>query len=213
MIPRPTPRVVAGVLAPCAVALLLAGTAWSAAIYYSARPLVFADAVLSDLQSPDDNPHGYLPAALATVLCGLLLFPAATLFQTALGQSHRRLAAAGAWLYRAGLAAAVAMGLLEPFQELYSPLHVLLAYAAFVAFVAALGICTAVAASAGLRPHRAVWVVAAALQCLALAMIFEVVRVPWVEGGFWSSLAAGELALCALIAGTTAALAAACRAV
>jgi len=200
------------VLVPCAIALLLAGTAWSAAIYYSARPLVAAEAVLSDLQSRDSNPRGYVPAAAGTVLCGLLLFPAATLFERVLGESHRRWAAAGAWLYRAGLGAAVAMGLLEPFQELYNPLHVLLAYAAFVALVAALGICALVSASARLRPHRAVWVAIAALQCVALLLIFEVVRVrvPWVKSGFWSSLAAGELALCAVIAGTTAALAAAC---
>ena len=113
-----SPVVVARVLVPCAMAAMLAGSAWSAAIYYSTNPFQHREAVLSDLQAADSNPHGWLPAAVGTVVCGVLLMPAASTIRKGLAGSHRRPAAAGAWLYRAGLASSIVMGVLEPFQEL-----------------------------------------------------------------------------------------------
>lgn len=62
------------------MAVFFAGTAISSAFYFSGRPIRFADAVISNFPSPTDNPHGYLAAALGTMVAALLLAPSALLF-------------------------------------------------------------------------------------------------------------------------------------
>jgi hypothetical protein len=112
--------------------LFLAGMVVSAVVFYRARPFDVKAAVLSDLESPDDNPHGYGAAAAGTALSALLLAPAVAIFHRKLRKGHPKLAASGALLFAVGLAAAIAIGLLAPFTHGYTPLHVQLASAAFI---------------------------------------------------------------------------------
>ena len=101
---------------------------------------------MSDLLSRIDNPRGYLISAVATVLCGLLLLPVATVFQRGCGLLHSRWAALGAWIYRVGLIAMIATGVSTPFQQSYVPIHVYLAFLAFMSLVTGLAICHAATA-------------------------------------------------------------------
>jgi hypothetical protein len=116
-------------------AVFFAGLVISAVLFYRGRPLDPKAAILSDLESPDDNPHGYAPAAAGTALCGMLLAPAVPMFYRRLRSERPRLAMAGAAMLALGLGAAVAIGVLAPFTRGYTTLHVNLAFLAF------LGIC------------------------------------------------------------------------
>ncbi|MGD0537438.1 MAG: hypothetical protein ABSC03_07315 [Verrucomicrobiota bacterium] len=131
---------------PAACGIFLAGFALSVAAKCTGRSATLEDAIMSDLLSPSDNPRGYLIAAMATMLCGLLLLPAATLFQHGWNQPRRRWAVLGAWLYRLGLIATMAVGMTTPFQQPYVPVHLWLAFAAFMSLAAGLAVSLGVAA-------------------------------------------------------------------
>lgn len=118
------------VAASCLV--FLAGLVVSGAVFYRDRPFDVKAAVLSDLESPDDNPHGYGAAAAGTALSALLLAPAVAVFHRRLRKAHPRLAISGSVTFAFGLAAAVAIAILAPFTHGYTPLHIQLASAAFI---------------------------------------------------------------------------------
>jgi len=129
---RLTPRSVRRKLLPLAYAIFLTGTLVSSAIFYTGKAFDPKQAVLSDMQSPDDNPHGYGASALGTAISAVLLAPAVSLFYRRLRPGRPRLALAGAIMFAVGLASAIAVGILAPFTHGYTPLHVQLASAAFV---------------------------------------------------------------------------------
>lgn len=129
-----------------AYGIFLAGFALSIAAKCAGRPATLEDAIMSDLLSPSDNPRGYFIAAMATMLCGLLLLPAATLFQHGWNPPPRSWAVLGAWLYRLGLIATMAVGTTTPFQQPYVPVHLWLAFAAFMSLAAGLAVSLGVAA-------------------------------------------------------------------
>jgi hypothetical protein len=163
---------------------------------------------MSDLLSRIDNPRGYLISAIATVVCGLLLLPVATLFQRTCRSLHCRWAVMGAWVYRGGLAAAIATGISTPFQQPYVPIHIYLAFAAFMALVAGLTICLA-ATACFLTSARLRLAVLAALHAAALSFLTFVFLTPrYFDGRRWF-LAVCEWGLSVLIAVGTMALAAA----
>jgi hypothetical protein len=110
----------------------LAGMVASGAIFYRGKPFDARAAILSDLQSPDENPHGYVAAAAGTAISALLLAPGAAVFYQRLRRDHPKLVLAGTVGISGGLAAAVAIGVLAPFTHGYSPLHIQLAEAAFI---------------------------------------------------------------------------------
>jgi hypothetical protein len=89
-------------------------------------------AVISDLESPDDNPHGFVASAVGTAVCGVLLVPAALVFCRELRKVRPTLAAAGGVAFGVGLTSAIAVGILAPVTHGYTPLHIQLASAAFV---------------------------------------------------------------------------------
>ncbi len=93
-------------------------------------------AVLSDLQSPDENPHGYLVAAAAASAAAILLAPVAWVSYRYLRKPHPCLALAGAAGFAVGLASAMATGVLAPFTHGHTPLHIQLASAAFLGITA-----------------------------------------------------------------------------
>jgi hypothetical protein len=133
-------------LIPMAYGIFLAGFLISVLVVSAGRSPTLEDGIMSDLLSPIDNPRGYLISAVATVLCGLLLLPVAIVFQRSCGLHPSRWATLGAWIYRVGLIATIATGVTTPFQQSYVPIHVYLAFLAFMSLAAGLAICHAVAA-------------------------------------------------------------------
>lgn len=204
------PRTVAGALVPAALLVLLAAQAVAARIYYSAHRFNPSQMVLSDFESPDDNPRGYLIAAAGTAAACALLFPAANLFRRVLHPS--RWAAAGAWIYTTGSVSGITMAGLEPLLDPFHPLHILLAFTTFLGFIGGLMCVSIAAARANLHPNRTVWSAAALTHLIAILMALGIVPLPRRGSfGFINSLAAGELALIGLVGFGTAALAMACH--
>lgn len=112
---------------------------------------------MSDLLSRIDNPHGYLYSAIATMICSLLLLPAATIFQRGWKSSPRRWTILGAWLYRLGLIATIVIGATTPLQQPYSPFHIWIALFAFLSTVAGLTVSLWIAVYAS--PFARFWLV------------------------------------------------------
>lgn len=126
------PRLLRRALLPSSYLIFLAGTLVSGGIFYRGRPFDPKDAVLSDLQSPDDNPRGYGASAAGTAAAAILLAPAVEVFYRQLRKPHPKLALAGAVMFAVGLASAIAIGILAPFTHGYTPLHMQLAAGAFI---------------------------------------------------------------------------------
>jgi hypothetical protein len=126
----------------------LAASLVASLFYFSEKPFDIKAAVISDLESPEDNPRGYGAAAAGTAVCGILLIPAAaaTLSYSRLRVVRRKLALLGAALFAAGLAAAIAVGFLAPFTRDYTPLHIQLAFAAFIGICSGTLVCSIIAA-------------------------------------------------------------------
>jgi hypothetical protein len=126
-------RVVRRVLIPAASVVFSAGILLSAILYYWDKPKVdLKRAVISNLARPTDNPRGYLAAGAGIALCGVLLIPAAVWFFRVLRGLHAGVAAGGLWLFGAGLAGAIFIGCMSPFQDAYSDVHIYVAYATFL---------------------------------------------------------------------------------
>ena len=200
-----TPAMVLRVWIPAAYTVFVVSLLISAGFFYSGRLVRIEDALMSVLLSRRDNPNGYLIAAIGTAVCGVLLLPAATLFHDYLQAIHRL--GAGAWIYRLGLVAVIAIGGLAPFQsEAFGPVHIYLAFLAFTAMVAGLAACLGEAAF-GRIPGR-LWLSAlAAVHTGELLFLIYTWFVPYPAQGYgpWTSLAALEWDLCLSIAvGTTA---------
>lgn len=192
---------------PSAYGLFLIGFLVSLFLFFEGRSATLEDAIVSDVLSPDDNPRGYLVAAAAVSACGLLLLPAADLFQRGWDQRCRRWSVTGAWLYRIGLTAMVAIGATTPFQEPYVPVHIGLAFVALMGMVAGLAVCLGVAACSS-TSFRVPLAVLSFLQIGALLFLAILVIFP---SGFLDRrfLALFEWLLNALIAAGTVSVAAA----
>lgn len=194
---------------PAAILVLLAGMAISGRIYYATHRFKPGEVVLSDLENREENPTGYMVAAAGTAIACALLFPAAPLFRRAMRGS--RWGTGGALIYGVGSASGIAMAALEPFLDLYHPLHILLAFTTFLGLIGGLACVSVAAARARLRPGRCVWTAVAFVHVMAMLMALGAIPLPQRgSAGFWNSLAAGELALVVLIGAGTAGLAADC---
>lgn len=117
-------------LASCLIFVF--GLLISAAIFYRGKSFDPKAAIISDLESPDENPRGYAASALCTTIAALLMAPASVIFYKQLRVRNVWAAHAGALLFTVGLMASAAIGILAPFTRGYTPLHVHLAYAAFI---------------------------------------------------------------------------------
>jgi hypothetical protein len=133
---------------PAACAVFFAGLLASGAVFFQTRPFDGKAAVISDLESPEDNPHGYGFGAAGTAICALLLAPVGLDFYRRLRTIRPMLARAGGWLLGAGLAAATAIGFLAPFTRGYTPLHIQLAFGAFFGICAGTALLLAIAGGA-----------------------------------------------------------------
>jgi hypothetical protein len=129
---RLTPRLVRHHLLPASYLVFLVSMVISGSIFYKGKPLDPKAAILSDLQSPDENPDGYGVAAAGTALFAILLAPATLVFYYSLQKEHPKLSMAGAIAFAVGLTSAVGIGILAPFTHGYTPLHIQLASAAFI---------------------------------------------------------------------------------
>jgi len=133
---RLTPRLVCRTLLPASYLVFLASMLVSGMIFYQGKQFDAKAAILSDLQSPDENPHGYRVAAVGTVLFAILLAPATVVFYRSLQKEHPKLSLAAAILFAVGLTSGVNIGILAPFTHGYTSLHVQLASAAFIGIFA-----------------------------------------------------------------------------
>jgi hypothetical protein len=129
---RLTPQFAFRVLVPASGLIFLLGLAVSGAIFFRGKAFDVKAAIISDLESPEDNPRGYGPSAAATALSAILLAPAVMIFHRRLRNERPWLARTGAAMFATGIAGAFAIGILAPFTRGYSPLHIQLAYAAFI---------------------------------------------------------------------------------
>ena len=201
----PNPAFVLRRLIPLAYGVFVIGFLMSVAVYSAGRTPKLEDGIMTDLLSRLENPQGWPFSAVATVLCGMLLMPAATLFQHGCKGSYRRWAVLGGWFYRMGLIAACLIGITTPFQQPYQSVHVWLAFLAFMSMVAGLAVCLGLAAS---YHSRFALAALAALQIAALVFLVYLFFSPaFFEGRLWF-LAVCEWGLIALIAAGTVALAA-----
>ena len=204
-----TARTVRRVLLPASSVSFLAGMLISTVPYYAGQAIDLKRAILSNLSSYGDNPHGYLAADVGITLCGALLLPVALWFFRGLRGVHHGLAAAGALLFGAGLMAAIAIGVMGPFEQGYSALHIDLAYATFICMVAGMLVLLGLAVWHGRQAGGGrVLLVAEILLACMLVLLFYLLSGEWNPNGnffndrsWFRSLALSEWALCGVNVG------------
>lgn len=194
----PSPRFARGILIPASTLVFFVGLLLASVSYFSAQQRTFIDALISWLQSPSANPHGYLFATGGTAVSGILLAPVALMFYRRLSAIHRALAVIGSFFFAAGLLAAVLIGCLSPFPDTYEPLHIPLAYATFISMSAGLAICLAVAACASQSRRRVLTGLAAFMGAVVLFLFYLLlVSDAFFDNKHWyTSLAFLEWLLC-----------------
>jgi hypothetical protein len=192
-------------LLPSVFAIFFVTHLFASLSFYSGKPFHLKDAVISDIESREDNPRGYLVAAAGTAVCGILLFPLSTLLHRRLRAIHRPIALAGSVILRAGLTCAVAVGAFAPFPFEYG-IHIALAFATFICITAGLLVSLVLVVAQAFRDRKR-W--ARGLFLLALlesaALVFEIYLIfapdHFFPGtSFMTSLAGCEWALCVFIA-------------
>jgi hypothetical membrane protein len=195
----PTARRILTVLVPSGSLVFLFSLSISSIFFYSNKPFKLHDAVISELQSPEDNPRGYRIACAGTTLSAILFLPAGVFFFRTLLRRHRPIAAIGSVIYTLGLIAAILIGCLAPFPAVYDYVHLPLAYSAFIAILTGLLISLVCATS---PPSRGILLLDFILLGLVLFVFYRVL------GPDSNDVALDEWALSACIAAYTAILAA-----
>ena len=123
---------------PSAFGLFIVGFAVSAFVSQEGKIPTLEQLIMSDLLSPIDSPRSYMLAVGATAGCSVLLLPVATFLRSTHLATKHKCSALGVWLYHLGLIALFATALSTPFQEPYVPVHVYLAFLAFMGMTAGL---------------------------------------------------------------------------
>ncbi len=193
------PRPILRVLLPLACFIFLATHVIASFPYYSGKRFDPMDAVISYIESPKDNPHGFGIAAAGTAICGFLLLPAANLLRRRLGVFSRRGARLVTVVFGAGLLFAVAIGVLAPFPSLWD-VHVALAYAIFIALTCGMLLTAALLARAGRGSRMRALALWNGGILLFLTYLLLVPGEFFKNTRFYNSLAAFEWALCVWLA-------------
>lgn len=107
----------------------------SSSFYYSGKIFDWKNAVISDLQSPIENPSGYIIAALGTTLAGIILLPTIILFHSKLYRISRLFSSFGTIIFSLGILGTFIIGCLTPFPSVYEPIHIPAAFATFISIV------------------------------------------------------------------------------
>jgi hypothetical protein len=187
---RVTAQTVYRALLPASMLVFILGLAISCITFFRERPVDFKSAVLSDLESRDENPHGYGALAAAFAISAILLVPAVISFTRRLRRESPVLTLAGTVMFSLGLGSAIAIAVLAPFTSGYSPMHIVLAYGVFMGF------CGGTAFHLAAARARVVLI---ALQCgvfLLLASLW-IGQVSFTNDRLLTSLAFLEWILCA----------------
>jgi uncharacterized membrane protein YhaH (DUF805 family) len=197
-----TPRLVRRVLLPVSCAVFFGSLVVASLFYFAEKPFDLKAIVISDLESPEDNPRGYGVGAAGTAVCGILLIPAAAVSYRRLQVVRRKLALAGTVLLGAGLAAAIAIGFLAPFTTDYTTLHIQLAFAAFIGICAGTLVCSIIAALPALETGGSCGPRLVAMVVLQGSVILFLVYLYFTPHffnykGLFTSLAFWEWLLCA----------------
>lgn len=197
-----TPRLVRRVFLPLSCTVFFGSLIVACIFYFRDRPFDFKAAVISDLESPEDNPRGYGFAAGGTAVCAILLIPVAVLFHSRLRTFRRKVALVGAALFAVGLSAAIAIGFLAPFTHDYTPVHIQLAFAAFIGICSGTLLSSTIAAAATLaagHPWGPRLVAMVVLQSGVLLFLVYLYFTPHFFNykGLLTSLAFWEWLLCA----------------
>lgn len=153
------------------------------------------EAVISKLESPFENPHGYIVAASAVAVCGALMLPAVRTIFLGLRETGGIASGIGSLLLALGFLAEIALGCLARLWSMYDQAHIILAFATFIAISAGLTICLALAAR--LRRNYGLLLLAA-VELLAVATLIYMIFNPNFppERSFLTSLAFLEWLLC-----------------
>jgi hypothetical protein len=181
--------------------LFFAGLLGASVLFYSSRKFVWTDAIISDLQSPEENPKGYLIASSATAICGLFLFPLIRVFHRRLRQFSRSGTATGSFIFGLGALGAVSIGCLAPFPISYESVHVPLAFATFIGIVAGIVVYLFLIARAVFQTNRRSGYLLSACLTLKLAALGALVYIYFIPDFFtgesWlTTLALWEWMLC-----------------
>jgi hypothetical protein len=128
---------------------------FSAHFYFYKAAFNLKTAVISHLQSPIMNPHGYLIASLGAAIAAVLLFPAAIFIGRHLVLFHPKLARVGFTIFALGILETIVTGALSPFPNVYEHVHLPLAFATFISLTAGIVIFLVVMLQWGWR--RRVW--------------------------------------------------------
>lgn len=202
-------RLVLAGAATFAVGLLL-----SAVTFHDSRSFDWRALIISDLQSPEENPGGYYFSAGATAVTGLLLLPVVRAFHSRFRPVGGLVATAGSLAFSTGAFGAVLLGLLAPFPVSYDTVHVPLAFATFIGIVAGIAAYMSVLArhpSPGSSPPGGIVRACLALTTGTLGFLVYVYFIPDFFDGrsLLTTLALWEWSLCAAILGLLLLLAAA----
>lgn len=183
------------ILAAIAVIVFLGGLLVGTRHFSSGASFGAREAVISRLESPLDNPHGYAIAASAVAICGALMLPAVRIIFLALRETSAVVSGLGSLLLGLGFIGEISLGCLARLWSMYGKAHIILAFGTFIAISAGLVICLALAA--WLRRNYGLFLLAA-IQVLAVSnlvyMLFHPDFPP--ERSFLTSLAFFEWLLC-----------------
>lgn len=91
--------------------------------------------IISDLQSPEENPGRYMYSAVATAVSGGLLIPVITGIHRRLRPRHALATSVGNIVLTLGACGAIGIGVLSPFPVSYDDVHIPLAFVTFIAIV------------------------------------------------------------------------------
>lgn len=183
------------ILTALGIVVFLGGLILGSRSFHAVGLLGPHEAVISKLQSPFENPRGYIVAAAAVAICGALLLPAVRTVFLGLREAGGPVAATGSLLLALGFLGEIALGCLARLWSMYDHAHVILAFATFIAIAAGLTICLALAAR--LRRNYGLMLLAAVqllAVCTLIYMVFNSNFPP--ERSFLTSLAFLEWLLC-----------------
>ncbi|MGH9733397.1 MAG: hypothetical protein ACRD8A_02245 [Candidatus Acidiferrales bacterium] len=188
-------------LAALGVVVFLGGLILGSRYLRSSGLMASHEAVISKLQSPFENPHGYIVASSAVAICGALMLPVVRSVFLGLREAGGMasitsvISGIGSLLLALGFLGEIALGCLTRLWSMYDQAHIVLAFATLIAIAAGLALCLALAAR--LRGNYGLLLLAA-VQLLAVATLIYMVFNPNFppERSFLTSLAFLEWLLC-----------------
>src|ERR1051326_2768319 len=120
---------------PVSSGVFFIGLIVSSFYFYSQKEFNWTAAIISDLQSPIENPKGYLPASLGTAISVIFLVPLLISMSLKLERIKRIPAIFGTSIFGLGIIGGIIIGFLSPFPKYYEIVHIPIAFATFIFIV------------------------------------------------------------------------------